>query len=81
MDVAVGAGSGVGGGSDTTSDVPIVYGKALRGRLLKANAGKTDNAAAAAALMHEAAGLAAGERIGERPPVATDEDPEYRGFA
>ncbi len=33
--------AGVGGGSDTTSDVPIVYGKALRGRLLRANAGKT----------------------------------------
>ena len=32
---------GIGGGSDTTSDVPIVYGKALRGRLLKAAAGKT----------------------------------------
>jgi acetyl-CoA C-acetyltransferase len=33
--------AGIGGGSDTTSDVPIVYGKALRGRLLKANAAKT----------------------------------------
>jgi acetyl-CoA C-acetyltransferase len=32
---------GIGGGSDTTSDVPIVYGKALRRRLLKAAAGKT----------------------------------------
>ncbi|TZF85168.1 acetyl-CoA C-acetyltransferase [Cognatilysobacter lacus] len=32
---------GVGGGSDTTSDVPIVYGNKLRGRLLKANAAKT----------------------------------------
>ncbi len=30
--------SGIGGGSDTTSDVPIVYGKALRRRLLAANA-------------------------------------------
>ena len=33
--------SGVGGGSDTTSDVPIVYGKSLRRRLLAANAVKT----------------------------------------
>src|SRR5688500_14196296 len=33
--------AGIGGGSDTTSDVPIVYGKALRRRLLAANAGRT----------------------------------------
>jgi len=33
--------SGIGGGSDTTSDVPIVYGKSLRRRLLAANAGRT----------------------------------------
>ena len=33
--------SGIGGGSDTTSDVPIVYGKSLRRRLLAANAAKT----------------------------------------
>ena len=33
--------SGIGGGSDTTSDVPIVYGEKLRRRLLKAAAGKT----------------------------------------
>ena len=33
--------SGVGGGSDTTSDVPIVYGAKLRGRLLKIAAAKT----------------------------------------
>lgn len=33
--------AGIGGGSDTTSDVPIVYGKTLRARLLKANAAKT----------------------------------------
>ena len=33
--------AGIGGGSDTTSDVPIVYGKALRQRLLKAAAAKT----------------------------------------
>jgi acetyl-CoA C-acetyltransferase len=32
---------GIGGGSDTTSDVPIVYGSKLRRRLLKANAAKT----------------------------------------
>src|SRR5690606_35161571 len=29
--------AGIGGGSDTTSDVPIVHGKALRTRLLAAN--------------------------------------------
>ena len=33
--------SGIGGGSDTTSDVPIVYGKKFRGRLLAANRAKT----------------------------------------
>ena len=33
--------AGIGGGSDTTSDVPIVYGKTLRARLLKAAAGKS----------------------------------------
>ncbi len=33
--------SGIGGGSDTTSDVPIVYGKKLRGRLLAANRAKS----------------------------------------
>jgi len=33
--------SGIGGGSDTTSDVPIVYGKSLRRRLLDANAAKS----------------------------------------
>ncbi|MFD0739579.1 acetyl-CoA C-acetyltransferase [Lysobacter koreensis] len=33
--------SGIGGGSDTTSDVPIVYGQKLRRRLLAANAAKT----------------------------------------
>ena len=33
--------SGIGGGSDTTSDVPIVYGRSLRRRLLTANAAKT----------------------------------------
>ncbi|HEY4582794.1 MAG TPA: acetyl-CoA C-acetyltransferase [Lysobacter sp.] len=33
--------SGVGGGSDTTSDVPIVYGAKLRRRLLKMAAAKT----------------------------------------
>jgi acetyl-CoA C-acetyltransferase len=32
--------AGIGGGSDTTSDVPIVYGKALRARLLAANRGR-----------------------------------------
>jgi acetyl-CoA C-acetyltransferase len=33
--------SGIGGGSDTTSDVPIVYGRTLRRRLLTANAAKS----------------------------------------
>ncbi|QCO66734.1 acetyl-CoA C-acetyltransferase [Luteimonas yindakuii] len=33
--------AGIGGGADTTSDVPIVYGRALRRRLLAANAAKT----------------------------------------
>jgi acetyl-CoA C-acetyltransferase len=33
--------AGIGGGSDTTSDVPIVYGSKLRRRLLRANAAKT----------------------------------------
>jgi len=33
--------SGIGGGADSTSDVPIVYGKSLRRRLLDANATNT----------------------------------------
>ena len=33
--------AGIGGGSDTTSDVPIVYGKSLRARLLEANRAKS----------------------------------------
>ncbi len=33
--------AGIGGGSDTTSDVPIVYGKRLRGRILEAARGKS----------------------------------------
>ena len=33
--------AGIGGGSDTTSDVPIVYGDKLRRRMLKAAAAKT----------------------------------------
>ena len=33
--------AGIGGGSDTTSDVPIVYGQSLRRRLLLAARGKT----------------------------------------
>ncbi|MDO5506179.1 MAG: acetyl-CoA C-acetyltransferase [Pseudoxanthomonas suwonensis] len=32
--------AGIGGGSDTTSDVPIVYGQSLRRRLLDANAAR-----------------------------------------
>ena len=33
--------AGIGGGSDTTSDAPIVYGRALRQRLIKANFAKS----------------------------------------
>jgi len=33
--------SGIGGGADSTSDVPIVYGKSLRRRLLNAHAART----------------------------------------
>lgn len=33
--------AGIGGGSDTTSDVPIVYGKRLRARILEAARGKS----------------------------------------
>ncbi|MFT4197817.1 MAG: acetyl-CoA C-acetyltransferase [Pseudoxanthomonas sp.] len=33
--------AGIGGGSDTTSDVPIVYGRKLRARILAANRAKT----------------------------------------
>jgi acetyl-CoA C-acetyltransferase len=33
--------SGIGGGSDSTSDVPIVYGRQLRARLLAANRART----------------------------------------
>ena len=33
--------AGIGGGSDTTSDVPIVYGKSMRARLLAANRAKS----------------------------------------
>jgi len=33
--------AGIGGGADSTSDVPIVYGKSLRRRLLTANAART----------------------------------------
>ena len=33
--------AGIGGGADTTSDVPIVYGQAFRRRLLQAARGKT----------------------------------------
>src|SRR5690606_9146849 len=40
--------SGIGGGSDTTSDVPIVFGRSLRRRLLDANAAKTTKARLAA---------------------------------
>src|SRR5690606_23246841 len=33
--------AGIGGGSDTTSDVPIVYGQKLRRRILRAAAAKS----------------------------------------
>ena len=36
--------AGIGGGSDTTSEVPIVYGKQLRARLLAANRAKGNGA-------------------------------------
>ena len=40
--------AGIGGGSDTTSDVPIVYGQSLRRRLLEASRAKTFQQRAAA---------------------------------
>ena len=40
--------AGIGGGSDTTSDVPIVYGQSLRRRLLEAARAKTFKQRAAA---------------------------------
>jgi len=40
--------AGIGGGADSTSDVPIVYGKSLRRRLLNAHAAKTLQARLAA---------------------------------
>jgi len=40
--------AGIGGGADSTSDVPIVYGKSLRRRLLTAHAAKTFQARRAA---------------------------------
>jgi len=40
--------AGIGGGADSTSDVPIVYGKSLRRRLLNAYAAKTFQARLAA---------------------------------
>ncbi|MBB1473174.1 acetyl-CoA C-acetyltransferase [Luteimonas sp. MC1782] len=51
--------SGIGGGSDSTSDVPIVYGKALRRRLLGANAARTTR---------DKLAQFAGFRIGELKP-------------
>lgn len=58
--------SGIGGGSDTTSDVPIVYGKKLRGRLLAANRAKTTGEKIKALI----SGFSFGELKPEFPGVA-----------
>ncbi|WP_411833577.1 acetyl-CoA C-acetyltransferase [Pseudoxanthomonas mexicana] len=52
--------SGIGGGSDTTSEVPIVYGKKLRARLLAANRAKTTR--------DKLKALASGFKFGEFKP-------------
>lgn len=57
--------AGVGGGSDTTSDVPIVVGKRLRRRLLDANMAKTGSQRLAAFK-----GFNFGEIVPEFPGVA-----------
>jgi len=58
--------AGIGGGSDTTSDVPIVYGKKLRGRLLAANRARTTGDKIKALL----SGFKPGELKPEFPGVA-----------
>jgi len=52
--------SGIGGGSDSTSEVPIVYGKRLRARLMAANRAKTTQ--------DKLKALASGFRFGELKP-------------
>ncbi len=52
--------SGIGGGSDSTSEVPIVYGKQLRSRLLAANRAKT--------AQDKAKGLVKGFKFSELKP-------------
>ncbi|MFT4255393.1 MAG: acetyl-CoA C-acetyltransferase [Pseudoxanthomonas sp.] len=52
--------SGIGGGSDTTSEVPIVHGRKLRARLLAANRAKTTG--------DKLKALAKGFRFGELKP-------------
>ena len=52
--------SGIGGGSDSTSEVPIVYGKQLRSRLLAANRAKTTQ--------DKAKGLVRGFKFSELKP-------------
>ncbi len=52
--------SGIGGGSDSTSEVPIVYGKQLRSRLLAANRAKTTQ--------DKAKGLVKGFKFSELKP-------------
>ncbi|PPT75622.1 acetyl-CoA acetyltransferase [Xanthomonas arboricola pv. populi] len=58
--------SGIGGGSDTTSEVPIVYGKKLRARLMAANRAKATGAKLKALLR----GFKFGELKPEFPGVA-----------
>jgi len=52
--------SGIGGGSDSTSEVPIVYGKRLRARLMAANRAKTTQ--------DKLKALASGFKFGELKP-------------
>lgn len=58
--------AGIGGGSDSTSDVPIVYGKALRRRLLNVNAARSPKDK----LKVAAGGFSLGELKPEFPGVA-----------
>jgi acetyl-CoA C-acetyltransferase len=57
--------AGIGGGSDTTSDVPIVVGKRLRRRLLDANMAKTGGQR-----LRAFKGFGVGEIVPEFPGVA-----------
>src|SRR5690606_4563896 len=58
--------AGIAGGSDTTSDVPIVYSRALQQRLLAVNRAKSPRAKAGAALR----GFSLGELKPSFPGVA-----------